>query len=115
MLRRNLESRTARPAKHDGNLELPARHIKHLGSRVDYLVGGKNREIESHELNDRTEPGHCSANAQAGKSEFRYGGIDDSFITKLGQKAFRNLVCSLIGGDFLAHQENVFVAQHLFP
>src|SRR5438445_6676271 len=115
MLRRNLVSRTSRTAKYDRNLELAARHVEHLSSGVDYLVGSQNREIEGHKLHDRPEPDHGGANAEPCKSQFRYGRIDYAFVAKLGQKAFRNLVRSLIGRNLFAHKKNVFIAQHLFP
>src|SRR6266550_7424290 len=108
MLRRNLESRPSGSAKYDRNLELASRHVEHLGGGIDYLIGGENRKIEGHKFYDRTESDHGGAHSQTCKSQLRYRRIDYAFVAELGQKAFRNLVRSLIGRNLFAHQKNVF-------
>ena len=114
VLRRNLKRRAARTTKNDRNIELTARHVKHLGGGVDDLIGGKDREVESHELDDRSQPGHRRADAEPGEAKLSDRRIDNSLAAKLVEQPFGNFVSAVVLGDFLAHQKNFFIAGQLF-
>ena len=83
MLRANLKSRTTRTTKYDRNLKLAAGHVEHLRSGVDDLVGGEDRKVEGHELDDRSQPNHRGADTQAGKTQFGDWSIDDTLVAEL--------------------------------
>jgi hypothetical protein len=59
-------------------------------------------------------PDHCCADANAGESKLGDRRIDDAHLAELLKQTFRDLVCALIDGDFLAHEEDAVVALHFF-
>src|SRR5436305_907213 len=105
MLRRNLVSRAAGPAKNNRYLELTARHVKHLRGRVNDLISSQNRKVKSHEFNDRPQTDHGRANTQSGETEFGDRCIDNALSAKLFEQTARDFVCALILGDFFAHKK----------
>ncbi len=118
MLRSELQRRTTGPPEHDGTAELPARHVPDLGRAVDYLVYCEQREVPGHHLDDRAQPNHRRAHANAGKAQFGDGSVDDSPGPEFLQQPAAHLVGAVVFGHFLAHEEDVvvplqFLAQRL--
>src|SRR5713226_10687291 len=111
MLRRNLKSGAAWPAKDDRDFELSARHVKHFRGGIDDLISGENRKVERHELDDGLQAGHGGANAKTRKPEFSNRRVDDPLIPELFKQAFRDFVCSVVSCNLFAHEEDVVVAQ----
>ena len=99
------------PAEHDRAAHLPARHVIGLGGRIDDVVDRLHREVEGHELDDRPQPAHRRAGAEAGKAIFGDRRVDDALGAELLEQALRDLVGALIFGDLLAHHEHALVAR----
>jgi hypothetical protein len=73
MLRGELQGGAVRPAEHDRHAELPARHVQHLGGRVDDLVEREQREIPGHELDHRSQARHRGPHADPAKPSSAIG------------------------------------------
>ena len=54
------------------------------------------------------------ADADAGEAELGDRSVDDAHLPELLEETFRDFICALIDGDFLAHEEDPIVALHLF-
>ena len=106
--------RTVRAAEDDRRAHLAARHVERLGGRIDDLVDRLHGEVEGHEFDDRLQPGHRRADADAGKAVLGDRRVDDAPRPEFLQQALRDLVGALVLGDLLAHDEDVRVAAHLF-
>src|SRR5947207_15884423 len=107
MLRRNLVSRAARTAKDNRNLELAGRHIKHFGRGVNDLIGGQDREIECHELDNRTQADHRRAYTQTGKTKFSDRRVNNPLGTVFLQESTRYLVRALIFRELFTREKHV--------
>ena len=101
-------------AEDDGNGELAAAHVAHVGGVVHDLVDRHQAEAERHEFDDRPQAGHGRADADAGKSFLGNRRVDDSPIAEPLEHALADLVGAVVFRDFLTHQEDVLVALHLF-
>ncbi len=100
--------------EHHGNVELPARHVVHLGGAVDDGVNRDEREVERHELNDGTQTHHGGTHTQAGKAQFADGGVHHALGAKHFQHALADFVGAVVLGYLLAHQKDGLVAHHFF-
>ena len=100
-------------AEDDAGADLAAGHVQGLGRRIDDVVDGLHGEVERHELDDRLQPRHGGADAQAGKAVLGDRGIDDALVAKLLQQFAADLVGPLVLGDLLADQEDLVVPTHL--
>ena len=107
VLRAELCGRAARAAEHDRQLELPARHLPDLGRVVDDLIDRDEREVQGHELDDRPQPDHRRADADAGEAALGDRRVDDALLAELLQQALRHLVGAVVVADLLAHEEDV--------
>ena len=114
VLRADLHRRTTRPAEHDRHVILPAAHLIDLRRVVDDLIDRDEREVERHELDDRPQPDHRGADADAGKAHLRDRRVDDAALAEPLQHALRDLVRAVVVADLFAHHEHVGVALHLF-
>ena len=114
VLRRELQRGAVRAAEHDRDVVLAARHVEQLRGRVEHLVEREQREVPGHELDDRAQADHRRADADAGEPELGDRRVDDAHLAEFLEQAFRDLVCALIDGDFLAHEEDAVVALHFF-
>ena len=94
--------------------KLAARHVEHLRGGVHDLVEREEREIPRHELDDRTEPDHRRADANAGEAELGDRRVNNAHRAKFVEQSLRNLVSAVVLRDFLTHEENAFVARQLF-
>ena len=112
VLRADPARRAVGPAEHDRAAHLAARHIIGLGRRIDDVVDRLHREVEGHELDDRLQPAHRRARAEAGKAIFGDRRVDHALRPELVEQALGDLVGALILGDFLAHHEHAVVAAH---
>ena len=101
-------------AEDDRAAHLAARHVKRLGGRVDDLVDRLHGEVPGHELDDRLQAREGRADADAGKALFGDRRVDHALGAELVEQALADLVGALVLGDFLAHQEDIAIAAHLF-
>src|SRR6266550_3606213 len=85
VLRPELECGATRAPEHDGDPNLPTRHVQHLCRGIDDLV----------------------------QRELRDGSIDHAFGAELLQQSAAHLVRALIDADFFTHQKHVLIALHL--
>ena len=115
VLRPELEGRPVRAPEHDRDRELPARLVQDLGRRVHDLVERQDREVPRHELDHRPEPRHGRPHADPREPELRDGRVHHAHRAELFEQPAAHLVRALVDPDFLAHQEDVAVALHLFP
>ena len=113
VLRGELQRGAVRAAEHDRHLVLAARHVEHLRGGVHDLVEREQREVPGHELDDRAQPDHRRADADAGESELGDRRVDDAHLAELLEESLGDLVRALVDGDFLAHEEDAIVALHL--
>src|SRR6185312_14069421 len=90
------------------------RHEADLGRVVHDLIDGYEREVPRHELDDRPQPGHGRTDADADEAALGDRRVDDALLAELLQHPLRHLVGALVMPDLLAHQEDRFIALHLF-
>src|SRR5882762_10515691 len=114
VLRPELECGATRAPEHDGDPNLPTRHVQHLCRGIDDLVQREQREIPGHELDDRPEAAHGGADADPRESQLGDGRIDDALRPELLQQSAAHLVRALVDADFFTHQQHVGIALHLF-
>ena len=89
-------------AEDDGQLELSAGHVADVGGVVHELVHANQREGPGHELDDGSQSAHSSADAQAGKTGFADGRVNDALGTKARQHPFGDFVGAIVFGHFFA-------------
>src|ERR1700736_4638710 len=107
----------------DGNFA--SHHVVHFGCLVNDLVVTNPNEIDEHDLNHRTQPGHRCSNRSSNKSHLRYRSVDHTLRTKfldqtarcsqratpgIGQTEVFPAGCS---GDVFPNHNNRWVAPHL--
>ena len=112
MLRTDARRRAVGTAEHDRAAHLAARHVIGLGRRVDDVIDRLQREVEGHELDDRTEATHRRARTDTGKAVFGDRRVDDATLAEFLEQALGDLVSTLILRDFLAHHEDAVVLAH---
>ena len=78
------------------------------------MVDGLHGEIEGHEFNDGLQAAESSADPETRKAMFRDRRINDTSCAEFLQQFTRDFVSALVFSDFLAHDEDCFVAAHLF-
>ena len=113
MLRRELQRRAVGTAEDDRHVELTARHIEHLRGGIHDLIEREEREIPGHELDDRAQPHHRGAHADAGEAELGDGRVDHAHLAEFFEEALRHLVGAVVDADFLAYQKDAVVLMHL--
>src|SRR5437016_582351 len=114
MGRTELMRRSIWTAKCNGNIELSARHREHVRRVVDDLIECDERKAEGHKFDDRSQTDHSRADSQTGESVFADRGVDNSFGTETLQQSLAHFVSAVIFGDFLAHEENVWITLQFF-
>src|SRR5712692_11135968 len=114
MGRAELMRRAVGSAKCDRNIELPAGHREHVGRVVHNLVERDERKAEGHELNDWSQTDHGSADSQTSETILADRRIDDSFGAEAFEQSLTDFVSAVIFGDFLAHEENVWITLQFF-
>ncbi len=108
-----LERGAAGAAEHRRHAHLAAGHVAHLGGGVHQLIDREQGKVPGHELDDRPEPGHRRAHAEAGEAELGDGRVHHAHRSELVEQPAAHLVCALIDPDFLSHEKDVGVALHL--
>ena len=78
---------------------------------VDDLVPGDIGEAPEHELHHGTNAEHRGSNAHADEARFADRRIDDAFVAEALPEAFGDFVGSVVAGDFLAHDDDIFIAE----
>jgi len=99
-------------AEDDRDLVLAARHVADVGGVVDDLVDADPGEAPGHELDDGSQAHAGSADAQAREGGFGDGRVDDALGPVFFEHSFGDFISAVVLGDFLAHEEDVFVAVH---
>src|SRR6266705_4175966 len=102
MGRTELMGRAVRSAESDWNVELPARHRKHVRRVVHDLVEGDKRKTKSHELDDWPQADHRRANAKTGKTIFADRRVDDARRSEGIEQTLDYFVSAVVLVDFLA-------------
>ena len=92
----------------------PARHVAYTRRVVDELIEGHRMEGPEHQFHDRTHAEHGSADTHADETCFRNRSVNDAFVAPFVPQAFRDLVGTVVLGDFLAHDDDVRVALEFF-
>ncbi len=77
--------RADRGAHDQRHLDLPARHVAHLGDIVDDLVERQQEEVAVLDVGDRPQAHHCRAAGDTEEAEFRDGRIDHAIGESLLQ------------------------------
>ena len=114
MGRAELMSGAVWSAKGDWNIKLPARHREHVRRVVYDLIERDERKTPSHELDNRSKPGHGRTDAETRKSIFADRRIDDPFRSKAFEQTLTDFVSAVVFGDFFAHQKHVGIALQFF-
>ena len=114
MGRAELVRRAVRAAEGDRDVELAARHGEHVRRVVHDLVEGDERKAEGHELDDRPQPDHRRADAEAGEAIFADRRVDDALRAETLEQSLADFVGAVVFGDFFAHQEDIRVALDFF-
>ena len=76
------------------------------------MIDRLHREVERHELYDRSQSAHRRAGAHSGKSVLGNGCVDNATGSEFFEQSLGHLVRALILGNFLAHHEDPVVAPH---
>src|SRR5581483_11143715 len=78
------------------------------------LIGGDDREVHGHHLDDRAKSQHRHADCRADHSRFRDRRIDHALRTVLLQHAGGDAERPFVDADVLTHDEDARIAIHLF-
>src|SRR5690625_4423455 len=114
MGRADVDSAVRRSAKNDREIDQAARHVPDIPCVVCDLVESDKGEAPCHKFDNWTEAEHGGADTETGKAGF----ADRSVDHPLGAEALKEIPCDFVGalifGNFLAHEEDLFVALHFF-
>src|SRR5207244_11838341 len=69
-------------ANGDRHVELAAAHEAQLAGLIEQLVGGDERELDEHELDDRSQPGDGGASCEPDESGLGDRRVDDPLATE---------------------------------
>ena len=105
-----LVSRAVRSAKRDRDVELAARHGEHVRCVIHDLIKRNEGKTERHELDNRPQPNHGGADAQARKTVLANRGIDDALRSEAIEQALAHFVSAVVLRDFFAHEEDIWIA-----
>src|SRR5215218_7058438 len=95
------------------DLHLAAGEIAHFGGVLDDLVGGEEREVPGHHLDDGPHAQHRHADGRPGKAVLGDGGVYYPPGAVLVDEPVGYEVGAAVDADVLAHQHDVLVALHL--
>ena len=114
MSRADIGAAVGGSSHHDGAVDQAARHVAHAGRVVDQLVKGNGVKGPKHEFHHGADPQHGSTDAHADEAGLGDWGVDDAFVAPLVPEPLGDLVGAVVLSDFLAHEDDVFVASELF-
>jgi hypothetical protein len=77
VLRRELAACSGGHADDERDIELAAGHVQQRRRVVEDLVEGQQREVDRHDLDDRSHPAHRRADARADERRLRERGVAD--------------------------------------
>src|SRR5690606_27844824 len=78
------------------------------------LVDAHQREVERHELDDRTQAIHGGANTDTGETKLRDGRVNNAVRAEFVEHTLAHFVSAVVLSNFLAHKEDLFVSAHFF-
>ena len=104
---------TTRHPDHHRHPRLPVEHVGDRGGVVDDLVERQQGEVDRHQLDDRSQPPHRRADADADDRVLGDRRVADAPLTELVEQPFGHLERALEAADVLAHHEDRLVAAHL--
>ena len=96
----------------DGQVDLSAEHIAHLGRLADELVHAYPHEA-GQALDDGAHPHCCRAHGCAEEGVFRQGAVTHPLAAELLEQPARRAVDALL--DVFAHDEDALIKAHLLP
>lgn len=105
--------RAVQTPENDPSVQLPRTHVVQLGRTIDDMIDGLHSEVDCHELDDWGEAHQCRSTAKAGEPTLSDGGVPESVGAMLVDEPLRDLVGSVIVGDFLPYDEDVRVSGEL--
>ena len=114
MLRADTSGGTVGATEDHGRAHLAAGHVERLGRGVDDLIHRLHGEVEGHELDNRAQTAKGRANTDPGKAMFGDRRVDHPFGAEFVQHPLGDFIGALVLRDFFAHEEDIFVAAHLF-
>ena len=103
-----------RAADDEGAVDESAGHVAHAAGVVDDLVVGDVGETPEHEFHDGAQSHHGGPHPESDEAGFADRGVDDAFVAEAFPQALGDFVGAVVFGDFLAHEEDVFVALEFF-
>lgn len=113
MLGSNGGSWPVESSEDDSSLEFTIAHVVKLGGAIDDVVDSLKCEVHGHELYHGSESHECSAAADACEPCLGDGCVPEALRSPLVNKSFRYLVCAMVVGDLLAHDEHLLVSGEL--
>ena len=102
------------PADDDGAIDETAAHVADLRGVIDDLIPRDGGEAPEHEFHDGANAEHRGADAHADECGLADGRVHDALAAPFFPEALGDFVCAVVLGDFLAHEDDVFVARHFF-
>src|SRR5260370_20544968 len=114
MEQRSVNATARRRANHERARNGPTMAVAERRRRVDDLVEGARDEIRELHLEYRPHPQNRSANPSADDERLGNRRIDYAVLAERGEQAVGDLERAAEFADVLAHDEDVFVAPHLF-
>lgn len=128
MLSSNTEGGSVRSSENHWAFASTSGHVKSLGSTVDDLIDGLHGEVEGHEFANglHSSATEGSSDGHTGETHLGNWSVDDSVFSVLEQESIvaenkrsylaketsRNLIGTIILGDFLADQNDAFISFH---
>ena len=100
-------------ADDERHLGLGTRHVMPLAGLVRDLVGGHEREVHVHELDDGPQPNHGGTDRRAANAGLRDRRVEDTLAAERLQQVLGELEGPAIVRDVLAVNDDSTVAQHL--
>ena len=100
-------------AHDERHARLAAEHVVDVRGVVDDLVEGEQREVDRHQLDDRAQPGHRGADADADDRVLGDRRVAHAPLAELLEQAVGDLEGAAEDADVLAHQQHALVAAQL--
>ncbi len=92
---------------------LAGEHVVDVRGVVDDLIEGEQGEVDRHQLDDGTQPGHGCADADADDRVLGDGRVAHALLAELVEQTVGDLEGATEDADVLAHQEDALVAAQL--
>jgi hypothetical protein len=111
--RAELVASALRHAHDERYASLAGEHVVDVRGVVDDLVEREQREVDRHQLDDRTQAGHRRTDADADDRVLGDRRVADALLAELLEQAVGDLEGAAEHADVLAHQHHALVARQL--